>query len=57
MGKVVTHHAQKQPQTRITEKVKDGQVVVSKDEWDTKEGPSKFMKNVFYIVWCAKRHI
>jgi len=27
--------------------------VVSKDEWDTKEGPGKSMKNVLYALRCA----
>jgi len=31
--------------------------VVSEDEWDTKEGPDKSMKNVLYVLQCAKRHI
>jgi len=30
---------------------------VSEDEWDTKEGPGKSMKNVLYVLRCAKRHI
>jgi len=30
--------------------------VVSEDEWDTKEGPGKSMKNALYILQCAKRH-
>jgi len=29
-------------------------LVVSEDEWDTKEGPSKSVKNVLYVLWCAK---
>jgi len=30
---------------------------VSKDEWDTKEGTGKSMKNILYILWYAKRHL
>ena len=30
---------------------------VSKDEWDTKEDTGKSMKNVVYILRCAKRHL
>jgi len=26
--------------------------VVSKDKWDTKEGPGKSMKNVLYVLQC-----
>jgi len=26
--------------------------MVSKDEWDTKEGPGKSMKNVLYVLRC-----
>jgi len=29
--------------------------VVSEDEWDTKEGPGKSIKNVLYVLRCAKR--
>jgi len=25
--------------------------MVSEDEWDTKEGPGKSMKNVLYVLW------
>jgi len=31
--------------------------VVSKDEWDTKEGPGKSMKNALYVQWHGKRHL
>jgi len=31
--------------------------VVSKDEWDTKEGTGKSMKSTFYEQRCLKRHI
>jgi len=31
--------------------------VVSEDEWDTKEGPGKSIKNVLYVFQCTKRHI
>jgi len=30
--------------------------VVSKDEWDTKEGPDKSMKNTLYVQRYGKRH-
>jgi len=29
--------------------------VVSKDEWDTKEGPGKSMKNALYVQQHGKR--
>jgi len=29
---------------------------VSKDEWDTKEGPGKSMKNALYVHRYGKRH-
>jgi len=31
--------------------------VVSKDEWDTKEGPGKSIKNAFQVWWYSKRHL
>jgi len=31
--------------------------VVSKDEWDTKEGPGKSMVNALYVKWYGKKHI
>jgi len=31
--------------------------MMSKDEWDTKEGPGKSMKNVLYIQQHGKRHL
>jgi len=31
--------------------------VVSKDEWDTKEGPGKSMKNALYVQQYGKRHL
>jgi len=31
--------------------------VVSEDEWDTKEGPGKSMKNVLYVLQCAEAHL
>jgi len=31
--------------------------VVSKDEWDTKEGPGKSMMNTLYVQQHAKRHL
>jgi len=31
--------------------------MVSEDEWETKEGPGKSMKNVLYGLQCAKTHI
>jgi len=30
---------------------------VSKDKWNTKEGTDKSMKNAFYVLWYAKRHL
>jgi len=30
---------------------------VSKDEWDTKEGTSKSMKNALYVQQYGKRHL
>ena len=32
-------------------------VVVSKDEWNTKEDTGKSMKNALYVLWYAKRHM
>jgi len=34
--------------------IKSTLFAVSKDEWNTKEGPGKSMKNVLYILRCAK---
>jgi len=31
--------------------------VVSKDEWDTKEGTGKSMKNALYVQWHGKRYL
>jgi len=31
--------------------------VVNKDEWDTKEGCGKFMKNALHVQRYGKRHI
>jgi len=31
--------------------------VVSKDEWDTKEGPGRFMKNALYVQQHGKGHL
>jgi len=31
--------------------------VVSKDEWDTKEGTGKSMKNALYVQQYGKRHL
>jgi len=31
--------------------------VVSKDEWDKKEGPGKSMKNALYVQLHDKRHL
>jgi len=31
--------------------------MVSKDEWDTKEGTGKSMKSTFYEQRCLKRHL
>jgi len=31
--------------------------VESKDEWDTKEGTGKSMKNALYVQQCGKRHL
>jgi len=30
---------------------------VSKDEWNTKEGTGKSMKNILFILQYAKRHL
>jgi len=30
---------------------------VSKDEWNTKEGTGKSMKNTLYVLWYAKGHL
>ena len=30
---------------------------ISKDEWDTKEGTGKSMKNALYVLQYAKRHL
>jgi len=32
-------------------------LAVSKDEWDTKEGTGKSMKNALYVQWYGKRHL
>jgi len=31
--------------------------MVSKDEWDTKEGDVKSMKNALHVQWYGKRHL
>jgi len=31
--------------------------VVSKDEWNTKEGTDNSMKNALYAQWYGKRHL
>jgi len=31
--------------------------VVNKDEWDTKEGYGKFMKNALYVQRYGKSHL
>jgi len=31
--------------------------VVSKDEWDTKDGTGKSMNSIFYEQWYLKRYI
>jgi len=31
--------------------------VVNKDEWDTKEGHGKSMKNALHVQWYGKRHL
>jgi len=31
-------------------------IVESKDEWDTKEGTSKSIKNGLHVQWYGKRH-
>jgi len=31
--------------------------VVNKDEWDTKEGRGKSMKNALHVQWYGKRHL
>ena len=30
---------------------------VGKDEWNTKEGTSKSLKNTLHVLWYAKRHL
>jgi len=30
---------------------------VNKDEWDTKEGHGKSMKNALHVQWYGKRHL
>jgi len=30
---------------------------VGKDEWDTKEGPGKPMKNVLYVQWYGTKYL
>jgi len=36
--------------------IKSTLFAVSKDEWDTREGPGKSMKNALYVQWYGKRH-
>jgi len=31
--------------------------VVSQDEWDTKEGTGKSMKNALHVQWCGKKYL
>jgi len=31
--------------------------LVSKDEWDTKEGTGKSMKNLLHVQWYGIRHL
>jgi len=31
--------------------------VESKDEWGTKDGTGKSMKNALHAQWCGKRHL
>jgi len=31
--------------------------MVIKDEWDTKEGTGKSMKNALHVRWYSKRHL
>jgi len=31
--------------------------VVNKDEWDTKEGRGKSMKNALHVQWYGKRNL
>jgi len=31
--------------------------LVSKDEWDTKEGTGKSMKNALHVQWYGKRYL
>jgi len=30
---------------------------ISKDEWNTKEGTGKFLKNALDVLWYAERHL
>jgi len=32
-------------------------IMVSKDEWHTKKGCGKFMKNALYVQWHGKMHL
>jgi len=32
-------------------------LTLSKDEWSTKEGTGKFMKNALYAQWYGKRYL
>jgi len=32
-------------------------IFVSKDEWDTREGTGKSMKNALHVQQCGKRHL
>jgi len=43
-----SHHA---PTTKLT------LFVVNKDDWDTKEGIGKSMKNALHAQWYGKRHL
>jgi len=36
---------------------KSTRLAVRKDEWDTKEGTGKSMKNALYVLQYAKRHL
>jgi len=31
--------------------------VVNKDEWETKQGTGKSMKNPLYVQWYGKKHL
>jgi len=32
-------------------------IIVSKDQWDTKEGTGKSMKNALHVQWYGQKHL